>query len=114
MEARCVVTICEGSFRLNVFLSVPLSLFNMFFVIGGFQYLICSCSPCGLPTLVVFSFCHNLGPSILYLFPPFSGCFILLTVSTFENMVVFISRTQVPCLKNRHFHKEHNHFFGND
>jgi uncharacterized membrane protein len=55
-----------------------------------------------------------LGPSILYLFPPFSGCFILLTVSTFENMVVFISRTQVPCLKNRHFHKEHNHFFGND
>ncbi len=46
--------------------------------LGGFGHLICSCAPNGPPSLVVSSFCQDLGPSYLYLFFPLFWvlCFI--------------------------------------
>jgi len=52
--SKRVVIAGEGSFRLIVFSNVPpLSLFHMLLAPRGFEYLICSCSLWGLPSLVI-------------------------------------------------------------
>ncbi len=83
------------------FVHLPLAIYlhwwflHMLLATEGFDYFICSCSSCNLPSLmisscnprpsVVSSFSLDLGPSLLYLSLPLVGCFVLLTLGRFSS-----------------------------
>jgi len=79
--SRHAIIVSEGSSNLSVLSSDPLLfLSDIFFAPGGFEYLTCSRSFCGPPPLVVFFFCQDLGPIILYLFSPLFWMFCFINV----------------------------------
>jgi hypothetical protein len=89
--SKRVVIVGEGSSRLLVFSNVsPFALFHMLLAPRGFEYLICSCSPWGLPHWWFFFFAMNwVLPSSTFFSPnpPFFGgagwCFVLLWICKF-------------------------------
>jgi hypothetical protein len=86
--SRHVVIIGEGFSKLGILLGVlPFLLFDMLLVIRGgwgVGYLICFHSLNNPPSLENSSFSRTWGPSILYLFLPFVGCFVLLMIGRFS------------------------------
>ncbi len=59
-----------------------------------------------------FFFLPELGSFHLVPFFPFVGCLLLLMIGTFENMVIFVSKAQVLCLKKCIFTRNTTIFFG--
>jgi hypothetical protein len=111
--SRCFVIISESSSRPSVLSSVPpLSLSHTFLVIKGFEYLIYSCSPRGPLPLVISSFYLDLGPSILLLFFPFFGCFVLVTIGKFSSFITgSIFKLKTFFARSRTSHPDGGHFY---
>jgi hypothetical protein len=103
----------RGVVTISVFSSVPpISLSHMFLVIRGFEYLIYSCSLRGPLPLVISSFCLDLGPSILLNFPPFFGCFVLVTFGKFSSFITgSIFKLKTSFARSRPSHPDGGHFY---